>query len=249
MESTFSELHYSRVAIVFLTVYTVYAANKIIWFSLRKNRYCSVIYGCVRRFFDTYVRCFCIGFVPFCVLDSIFFYDTMGTAFNPKYFSFWNIQEMISVGVGFYVLSIVLSSFLVALISAQRLIIACYPAITKKPIGKIEDNASFWRHTVVSAPVTFYVIIHYFALIIWEFCYRIAMFILFLTPWFLVSYTWYFLYTKRLPDVFDASGWLPIIFGILLHIAVCYLAFSIIMRRLFGVITLFIQRSLRQSTG
>jgi len=200
----------------------MYAANKIFWFSLRKNRYCSAIYGSIRRFFETYVWCFSIILV-------LSFCGILYSAYHSEYLSFWNTQEMARYGSAYSSVFLVLCSCLIALILAQRLIFAYFIGNPKIP----KDNARFWQYTEAYTSMSFYVFTHFCALAIWEFCYRIAMFVLFLTPWFLVSFGWA----------------VPIFFGELLHIVVCYLAFSFVVRSLFGMVALLTRRTLPRSTG
>ena len=249
----FSKLHYSWTAGVFLTVYTIYAVNKIFWFSLRKNGYCSAIYGSIHRFLEAYVWCFYIGFIPICILGI--FLGIWPFSDMPPYIHMalsWNLLSVTDSVFYLYCYFVIFSWCLLPLLLVQRFSIMCYRVANNKPIGKSEDDVRFWLSTKTSIPITFYTIVRHFALIIWEFFYWIAI------PILLSSIPALVLVIHLFGSGTDGSGgaWFGILIAgavtnlaIFLIVALCYLAFSIIMRRLFGVITLFIQRSLRRSTG
>ena len=247
----FSYEVYFRMIIIFLIAYTFYAINKIIWFSLRKNGYCSAIYGSIRRFFETYVWCLYIGFIPFCfliaLLPSVFLRPgnvsyviyTNGFPGFPAWVTWWrwNAEVAGSFLLDLYCLSIVFSSYLAVLILIQRFIFACHQAATDRPIGKQEDNVRFWQST--ATPITLYTIFRYFAFTIGDFCYWFAMVLV--LP--IALYT--FMYDWRSSATGNGNGngmgamvgaMYLIAFALFFCVTIFYLAFSIIMRRLFSVI-------------
>jgi len=210
------------VSVSLLTVYTVYAVNKIIWFTLRKNGYASAIYGSIRRFLQTYVWCLYVGGIPCFWISCVFFYfsprDPMGTFIS-----------------GLCLFAILFSSYLIPLIFFQRLAFTCYLTATNKPIGKPEDNARFWQYTETSMSTTLYAIVCYFTSIIWKFCYWIAMVILLSTVFVCVIYAWLSLsHDKILVGDLQGVAERSLFFGnLFIHISICYLAFSIILQSLF----------------
>jgi len=247
----FSERLYYSMVVVFLIAYTVYGVNKVIWFAFRKNRYGSAIYGSIRRFLTTYVWCLYIGFVPFVFLTSLL---PSNSPFYPWYFNefSWNmhLRDMAMLVFCLYCSSIMLSSCLVPLIPVQRLIITCHRVATHKPIGKPEANVQFWQFAEAPVPVTLYSILRYFVSTIREVGYWFAILILLITiPVINMSIQ---------PSAVGnhGNGWaamgaaiMIVTFAYFVIVAICCLAFSIIVRRLFGVISLLTRRTLPRSTG
>ena len=212
------------IMVVFLIAYTMYAANKSFWFSLRKNGYFSAVYGSIRRFFETYARCLYIGFIPFCFLAPL----------SPRNVS-WDIDAMANYAFLLYGFLIWFSMYLIVLILAQRFIVSCYRVATKKPIGKPEDNARFWQTTKTVTPVTPRTIFRPFALIIWEFGYWIAMVVLLPAVFYLAACAGYLGPVPTTEQGLSVHFIIMLSTGPFLCIA-CYLAFSIILQSLFRAV-------------
>ena len=193
----FSEGLYYMMAAIFLLAYSIYVVNKIIWFSLWKNGYCSVVYGRIRRFFVTYVWCYCFGIIPFHFL-AVFLSGVFVES----------IIDMTSFLWSLFITSVSFSFFLIPLILIQRFIIVFYRIVVKKPIGSLEDNAQFWQFRNVTSSVIFSpIILRYFVSMIGEFCYWFAVVVFVLTTCIFVTFVWYFTEnTVPMSDTYQGDG-------------------------------------------
>ena len=221
-----------RFAITFLILYTIYNVNKIIWFSLRKNRFFSSVYGSIRRFLVSYVWCLYIGIIPFYLWDpNDFGWDV--SVYVLQKFGFFSVEVLEKIATGLCIASMILSLYLMALILAQRFMVACYLAVMNKLIVKSEENAQIWRSEEELTSATRYTI-HHFAILLGEFCYRFAMNILSAAIcgftfciWLSLAYGGLGMFTEI---ALIGLAWIWV------RIAFCYLAFSIIVRSLFRAI-------------
>ena len=228
---SFSEEFYYLAMVVLFAAYTIYTANKIFWFVLRKNGYCSAIYGSIRRFCETYFWCFFIVFIPFCFLKFYFgdFYvDSMIERNDVRYFdALFRHANAVNL-------------YLVPLILALRVIITCHRLTTNKPIGKPEDNARIWQTTEAITSITIYTIVSYFISLLRDFCYRAAMLVLLSTICVLLLYVWLSLRGDIKPttgpeQLFYSFGFRVFVLSFI-FLFVYFLAFSTIMRGLFSVL-------------
>ena len=211
----FEESLYLQSVAFFLILYTIYQVNKIIGFSLRKNRHFLSIYGGIHRFFVTYTWCLYICIIPFCFLDPINFGFFDNFARVLKYYGSLNSEVLKILARDLYAMSMVLTFYLIMLILLQRLMVTCYLAMKNKPMGKHKKNALFWQSTEASILITRYASIRCFIERLGKFCYWFALNILTTTciaPWGVVI-------------VMD-------VFWVWLRIAFCYLAFRITMQDL-----------------
>jgi len=230
------QIYFTTMAI-FLIAYTIYAVNQIAWFSLRKNGYCSTIHGSIRRFIETCVWCLYAGLIPFVFLTSFL---PSNNLFYPWYFDefSWDMRGMPILFLGLYWSSIMFSSCLVPLILVQRLIITCRRSAANKPIGKPEDNVRFWQSPDASMPISLYSIARKFASIIWEFCYWFAILVLLFTiPIVNMSIQ------LSASGGSGGGGWggfagamMIVAYTYFVVVAICCLAFSIVVRNLLDVI-------------
>ena len=238
----FQEALYLWSAAFFLILYTIYQVNKIIWFSLRKNRFFSSVYGSIRRFLVSYVWCLYIGIIPFCFWDP----HNFGLFSGPtrrllESNGFWSVNTLLMIVADIGLMSMVVSLYSIALILAQRFIVTCYLALMNKPMGKQEENVRFWQSTETSTLITRQAAIRYCIDRLGEVCYWLAMNILAvacIVAWFLLPIL--IESNSRQPGGGSGGGFALIavesVFWVWFRIAFCYLVFSIIVRSLFRAI-------------
>jgi len=242
---SFAEEIWYGTAVIFLIAHTIYAVNKIIWCSLRENGQFSTIYGSIRRFFETYVRCFCIGYIPLVFLTSFLPEDVH----YPWFLQDFSWFEMIVFVFTLY--PILFSAFLIVLIFLQRCIITCYRALKIKPIVKPKKNARFWQTEQMSTTLTLYTVFRYFASVMWECCYWLALVVLLVTLGDIVVFVLYvFLQpTMTLTDILHEMLKSTCFFGSGLMLATTYyLAFSVIAQHLFGVLWWYLRLHVPKKT-
>jgi len=219
-----------------LIAYTIYAVNKIIWFSLRNNGSFSAIYGSIRRFLETYVWCLYISFIPCYILDS-FLHSVNFSSPSGFPFVLWDMEKMAFFVFGLYLFSVRFSLCLVALILVQRLAVTCYRTVMKKSIGKPENNIRFWQAAEISTPITFHSVAYHFISVAWELCYWLAMVVLcslvFVCAVFV--HTWLFRNQYPMNAIRGSFGSLLVLYD-LIFVVICYLAFSTVVQKLFSTL-------------
>ena len=241
---SFDEKLYYMTMVVFFVAYTIYAVSKIIWFSLRKNSYCSAIYGSIRRFFETYVLCFYVVFIPFCLMKfciADFYGNSMFMRNDVKLFA------------AFFSHAFFVTSYLMPLILTQRVIIMCYQLAANKPIGKREDKARYWRTTEAITSTTLYSVVCFSASLLWEICYWYAMMVLLPTICALILYIWFVLHGDIQPmygpkQIVNGFGFQAFVLPFIYFYAY-FLAFNIFMRSLFSVLRQALRLSVSQKTS